>query len=210
MTTCAHRRSPFGESEIQRFKYSEALLPSLNNYTMAYHRRIITSYRVLPPKWWIIGEEPDRRSPTDRYLDRVDTFLRAAQARTGPADRNDLVSFVFANQDLAHELASRQLAYVVEERRALTQKHLRDVQWRLDELAERKPLRSRALGAHDDATLTEVERQIHQLEREKRALELDLWRETHEIRTELVKERQEREATRRRMGYLAGGPDGRS
>ena len=210
MTTCAQRRSPFGESGTQRFKYPEALLPSLNNYNMAYHHRIITTYRELPPKWRIIGEEPDPRSPTDRYLDRVDTFLRAAQARAGPGDRNDLVSFVFGNQDLEHELASRQLAYVVEERRALTQRHLRDVQWRLDELAERRPLRSRALGAYDDASLTEVERQIHQLEREKRALELDLWRDTHELRTELVKERQEREATRRRMDYLAGGPDGRS
>lgn len=176
---------------------------------MAYHHRTITSYRELPPKWRIIGEEPDRRSPTDRYLDRVDTFLRAAQARTAPSDRNDLVSFVFGNQDLEHELASRQLAYVVEERRALTWRHLRNVQWRLDELMERKPLRSRALGAYDDASLTEVERQIHQLEREKRALELDLWRDTHELRTKLVKERQEREATRRRMGCLAGGPDGR-
>jgi len=177
---------------------------------MAYHQRTITNCRDLPPKWRIIGEEADPRSPTDRYLDRVDTFLRAAKARAGSGDRNDLVSFVFGNQDMEHELASRQLAYVVEERRALTQRHLRDVQWRLDELAERKPLRSRALGAYDDASLTEVERQIHQLEREKRALELDLWRDTHEIRTELVKERQEREATRRRMGYLAGGPDGRS
>jgi len=122
-----------------------------------------------------------------------------------PAVPADLVSFVFGNQDLEHDLASQQLAYVVEERRALTQRHLRDVQWRLDELIERRPLRSRSLGAYDGASLTEVERQIHQLEREKRALELDLWRDTHELRTELVKERQEREATRRRMGYLAGG-----
>ena len=196
--------------QCERLKKAGGYQMSLNNYNMAYHHRTITSYRELPPKWRIIGEEPDPRSQTDRYLDRVDTFLREAQARAGHADRNDLVSFVFGNQDLEHELASRQLAYVVEERRTLTQRHLRDVQWRLDELAERKPLRSRALGAYDDAALTEVERQIHQLEREKRALELDLWRDTHELRTELVKERQERESTRRRMGYLAGGPDGRT
>lgn len=172
---------------------------------MKYQLRAIKSYRVLPPRWRIMSEQSDPRSSTDRYLDRVDTFLRSAQARVEPAGADDLVSFVFGSQDLEHDLASRQLAYVVEERRALTQRHLRDVQWRLDELMERRPLRSRALGAYDDASLTEVERQIHQLEREKRALELDLWRDTHELRTELMKERQEREATRRRMGYLAGG-----
>lgn len=166
-----------------------------------------TNYRVLPPKWKII-EEKDYRSPTQRYLDGVDSAMREARAHLPYAGANDVVALVFGNQAFTHELASRHLAHLVEERRALTRRHLRDVQWRLDELLERKPLRRPGLGGYDDASLTDVEREILNLEFQKRALEKDLWRETQELRTNLVQERREQETTRRRISHLAGGSYG--
>ena len=178
--------------------------------TMRIGYRTITSYRILPAKWKIVEEEPEYGSPADRYLRRVDESLRDAHRPLPYRNPDDIVSLVFANQSLKHDLTSRQLAEVIEERRALNETHLRDVKWRLDELLDRKPLRRRGPGFHDDHSLTEVERQILDLEKQKRALALTLWRDTHELRASLVEERRERYATNRRIEYLGGGDDGGS
>lgn len=172
--------------------------------------RTIASYRVLPPKWKIVGEEREYGSPADRYLRKIDESLHDAHRPIPYGGSDDIVSLVFANQSLKHELTSRQLAEVIEERRALNEKHLRDVKWRLHELLKRKPLRPRGPGFYDDHSLTEVERQILDLEKQNRALELTLWRDTHELRASLVEERRERHATNRRLDFLGGEQDGRS
>lgn len=172
---------------------------------MKFHYRTITNYRELPPKWRIVDEKKDFRRPADRYLDGVDRSLGEAQSRVSYGAGSDVVSLVFRNQMIGHEISSRQLAYVVEERRALMKRHLDEIDRRLDELRERKPFRRQGPFWIDDASLTDVERQTLMLEFQKRALELDLWRDTHELRTNLVKERQERESTHRRIGFLAGG-----
>ena len=54
-------------------------------------------------------------------------------------------------------------------------------------------------------SVSEVERQILNLEWQKRALELALWKDTHELRSNLVEERREQDSTRRRIDYLVGG-----
>jgi hypothetical protein len=171
---------------------------------MRFHYRTVTEIRELPPRWRIVEEERDYRSPTDRYLDRVDKSLQEAQSRVSNGTANDVVSLVFGNQAISHEVTSGHLAFLVAERRALTERHLNEVQWRLDELFERKPFRRQGPVFPDDASLTDVERQILMLEFQKRALELDLFRDTQELRTSLVNERRDRETTRRRIGYLAG------
>ena len=174
--------------------------------TIRLHYRTISSYRELPPRCRIIYPEEDSRSPSERYLAGVDSLLGAARARLTYANPYDLVSLVFANQAATHEVASRHLAQLIEERRALTARHLAEVQRRLDELMERRPLRPR-WRSYDDGTLTDVEREILNLEMQKRALEVTLWRDTHELRTAVVSERREQDATRRRISYLAGGSD---
>lgn len=178
--------------------------------TFRLHYQTISSYRVLPPRWKIIGEETYKTSPTERYLKQVDDLLTSTRHSTRPGDGEDLVSWVFANQAMTHEVSTRQLAGMIEERRALTQRHLEDVRWRLEELIERRPLRRRGPFARDDGEVNSIEREILNLEKEQRLLELSLWRDTQELRGELVKQRQEAEQTRRRIGYLSGGGDGRA
>ena len=97
---------------------------------------------------------------------------------------------------------------LIQERRALNEKHLAKVQWRLNEMLGRKPLRIPERASSDDFSLTEVERQILELEKQKRLLELNLRRNTHELRVSLMDERKEQEAMRRRLGYFAGGEYG--
>jgi hypothetical protein len=182
---------------------------SLESYTMTmkWHYRTISTYREIPPKWKIGGEDDDKRSPAERYLAVVDRSLEAARDRLPHAAAGDIASLVFSNQALGHEIRSRQQANTIEQRRELAARHLRDMQWRLDQLWERKPLRPRGPGFYDDHTLTEVERQILDLEKQKRALELALWKDTHELGAELVEERSEQAVTQRRFRYLAGGYD---
>lgn len=175
--------------------------------TFKIHYQTVSGYRELPPKWRIVAEERDYRSPTDRYLAQVDASLHEARGRVqvgAGGETGDIVSMVFGNQAAAHELTSRQLANLIEERRAITQRHLRDVDARLDELRERKPFRRQGPFFPDDASLTEVERQILSLEMQRRTIALELWRDTQELRTSLVDARREQDSASRRIRYLTG------
>jgi len=173
--------------------------------TQRLHYQTISNYQVLPPKWRIVEPEDSHLSPVDRYLKQVDQALSDSRPKHEYQDPDDLVSWVFADQIMAHEVSTRQLAHLIEERRALTKRHLADVQWRLDELMERRPLRIRNAFTVDDGELNDVERGILDLEKQKRSLELALWRDTQELRSTLITERREAELTRRRVSYLGGG-----
>lgn len=172
--------------------------------TIRLHYRTITEYRVLEPRCREVLPPRDDRSPTEKYLGQVDTLIDQTQSRLGPAMPDDLVSLVFANQAVTAELGTRQLAGLIEERRALTQRQIEDLQRELEELRARKPFRPRYMPG-DDGTLTEIERVILDLEKQQRALELTLWRDTQELRTTLVTQRREQDLTRRRVSYLSGG-----
>jgi hypothetical protein len=179
--------------------------------TIRLHYRTIRSYRELPPRWRYVEDLWDRNDP-ERYLGQMDQLLHDAQAKATPAwaDRSygtDLVSMVFANQTVGHEIGSRHLADLIAERRRLADKHLRDLQWRLDALLERRPLRSLhfSLAPQQEKLANELERQILDLERQKRDVQITLWRDTLELRRALLTERQENAETQKRMAYLAPG-----
>ena len=115
---------------------------------------------------------------------------------------------MFNNQAATHAASSLHLADLIVERRKQADKHLADIQWRLDEVMARKPLRLGGIGSFDDLKLTDVEKQILDLERQKRDVEVALWRDVLELRKTLVTERREYRETRNRMAYLAGGSNG--
>jgi hypothetical protein len=171
-----------------------------------YRSQPITSYRVLPPKWKIIEPEPPSAS---RYLEQADAAVREGQPELLYTASSDILSLVFDSQLRKHDLSSYQLASVIAERHALLQRHLDGIKWRLDDLMSKRPLRT--VNTLQEGKLSDVDKQILDLEKQKRALELALWKDTHELRSELMTERIEREALRRRIGYLggpAGGPHG--
>lgn len=176
--------------------------------TTHLHYRTIGSYRVLPPKWRIIEDADMQLSREQRYLKRVDQFLASAQSPMSSANPHDLVSWVIGNQVSAHEITARHQAFLIEERRELHQRQLADIGWRLEELMERRPLRLHTAFTVETGELNDVERAILDLEKQKRALEVALWRDTQELRGTVVTERQEADDTKRRMGYLTGGSNG--
>ncbi|MBI3835981.1 MAG: hypothetical protein HY287_16770 [Planctomycetes bacterium] len=99
-----------------------------------FRYRTITSYRELPPR--VIYTSPHQpKYGMEEHLDQLVEFVKRATPRT-PYDSNDVVSMVFANRMLGHELSWRQFAELIEERRAMHRKHLADVARHLEELLE--------------------------------------------------------------------------
>lgn len=167
-----------------------------------FHYRTIDGYRILPPKFREIVLPKDERSPTEKYLSQVDTLINDTQSRVAPALPDDLVSLVFGNQTVTSELGTHQLAELIQERRALADRQIKDVQERLEELRRRRPFQP--AYATGDSQLTEIERQMFDLERQQRALELALWKDTQELRATLVTQRREQDLTGRRLRHLMG------
>lgn len=167
----------------------------------------ITSYRELPARMRIIHPEGSELPPAQRYLQRIDESMRCVEKPNADTDAPpDLVSLVFANQLGEHSISSYHLAKMIVDREAMGTKQLEDIQWRFDELWKRKPLRPSGMAqSEDDGKLTDVEKQILDLEKQKHQLQVRLWRDLVDLRQSVVDERREYRATRARMGYLAGG-----
>lgn len=182
--------------------------------------RPVKEIRELPPRVRLVQPEPPEvvdLPPAQRYLRQLDRELEAYAELTPPPYASssqthpyDLVSHVFANQLADHAQQAYHLARQIVQRQELAQKHLRDIQWRLDELKDRRPIPLRGPGAGvDDGSITEVDKQILDLERQQRLTQLELWRDLADHRKDLVEARREYRSTRSRLGYLVGGDDGR-
>ena len=146
-----------------------------------------------------------------RYLQHVDDAMDEAypQRTYGGAD-TDLVGMVFANQTRTHAVGSHQLATMIVERYRLAEKHLRDIQWRLDELMPQRIVPTPyAVRVQDDRRQRDIQRQILDLENQKRDAQLTLWRDTTDLRKELSDERREYRETQSRISYLTENAYGR-
>lgn len=170
---------------------------------MRYHP-IITSYTPLPPKWRVIDPEDSMPVTPARYVGKLDESLRTLGAASMYAGGSDLLSLVFSNQAIARDVSSRQLAELITERQSLARRHLADLYEKIEEVSARRPLPLRyAVNAKDrEQQLNQLERQIADMEKQKREVQVSLWRDTLELRQSLLTERREYAETRRRMSYL--------
>lgn len=183
---------------------------SLNSdiMTIHIHYRPMKEVRELPPRIRIIEPELRNEHPVDRYLTAVDQEIQAAHAPSAYAGLGDIAATVFANQHAQHETKTRHLAKLVYERVALGNRQVQEVDEGIDKLRARIPLQPRGPGNYVDGTLNEAERRILDLEKQKRALQLTLWRDTVDLRTNLLTERVEQQAMDRRLSLLSGGAYG--
>lgn len=173
---------------------------------MPYHTPI-TEYTVLPAKCRVIYPEGHGLPPDQAYVNNVDTAMQYSSPEP-PGESSDLISLIFAHQVATAQGSSRHAARLLVERGELARRHLDDIQWRLEELLEHKPL---LRGYTHDPLLErqwmEVHRQIRDLEKQKRDVQLNLWRDTIELRQGLVKQRQDYHDLERRINMLGGGSD---
>lgn len=140
-----------------------------------------------------------------RYVGKLDESLRTLGTASMYAGGTDLLSLVFSNQAIARDVSSRQLAELITERQALARKHLEDLYEKIEEVSSRRPLPLRyAVNAKDrEQQLNQLERQLADMEKQKREVQVSLWRDTLELRQSLLTERREYAETRRRMSYLS-------
>ena len=141
------------------------------------------------------------------YLEQVDSEIDQVYGSSSQRYGADLVSTVFGNQASEHQLKSRQLASLIEERREIAERQLLDVKDSLVELNEQKPLPLRypINPQQTHQRWNQVQRQIIDLEKQKHNIEQMLWRDTLDLRQAVLNERQEYQSTKRRVAFLAGG-----
>jgi hypothetical protein len=170
--------------------------------TFRYTSNTPVTYRVLPPKMRILKPEGSIPESARDYLHQLDSEDDHAKEETGaPLDMDDtLVSLVFGNQLRQHEVNSNTLAQLILNRRRLTTKHLDDIQWRINDLMPRRGIRSQ-----DPGRLSEVEKQLIDLERQKRQVQLNEWRDLMELRRAITEERRQYHEVQARASYLVGG-----
>ena len=140
----------------------------------------------------------------ERYLKHMDDLMNQAQ----PAYTSqpfDLVSAVFGNQAAKHRLTSNHLAELIQERAALASHHKGEIRSRLTELSGALSIARMLKLPDSDRRINNVERMIVDLEKQERDTELNLWKDTLELRTNLLEARTQYHATSRRMNFLAGG-----
>ncbi len=137
------------------------------------------------------------------YLQRVDRMLENIRQ---PYEKEtfDIPSTVFANQTAEHALNSYHLAGLIQHRREMAKKHLADIKFRLDDLLDDKSITKMLNLASDSNKLTNIERQILDLEKQQRDIQCSLWKDTLELQSSLLQERSEYQATKRRARFLGG------
>lgn len=176
----------------------------------SFHYRRITSYRELPPRIRVIYPEGCDLPPARRYLHEHDRAMEQFERLQRPAEEatDDLATHVFGAQLARQATHSYHLAQLLTERQQIADRQLSEIQQRIEQLKERKPLRVQGPGIVDDGKFMDVEKQIFDLERQQRMLKVELWRDLLETRKALAQSRAEHRASRSRMDYLTGGDVG--
>lgn len=184
----------------------------LKSYTMYAKINEFKPYQDYKTVWSYSQPEesyrqPKSNDPTEQYLHYVDEILQRSQPAAAENTFN-LVSLVFANQTAQHSLSSGQFAHLIQERRRLAEIHKANIKFRLDDLISAKSIAKMFDPQGEGKRLTNVERQILDLDKQERDIQTSLWKDTLELRTKLLEERSLYHATARRIQMLRGGAYG--
>ena len=141
--------------------------------------------------------------PAADYLQRVDQMIEDIRQ---PYDQQtfDIPSAVFANQAAEHALSSYHLADVIQQRREMAKKHMADIKFRLNDLIEERSISKMINASTNTRKAINIERQILDLEKQQRDIQNRLWKDTLDLQGNLLQERSEYLATKRRSRFLGG------
>jgi hypothetical protein len=115
-----------------------------------------------------------------------------------------LAEQVFGSQARQQKIGLGHLANVLHERAALHQRHLRDIDWRLDECKDRLSVLKMQFPLEGGRPQQHLEKLILELERQWHEEEISFWKDTAEIRQQLFDSAAIYSATRRRKDMLWG------
>ena len=160
------------------------------------------TWRYLPP-----AIQPYRADPINAYLDHLDKLmegLKIYDQDNKQAGSDDIIDIVFANQSAQHRIQSTHLASLIVERKKLAEVHEKELDSRLMEFSGARSL-ARMLNPPDGGRrMASIERQILDMEKQKRDVRLRLWKDTLQLRDKLLTERNEYTASGRRIKLLSG------
>lgn len=160
----------------------------------------------------LMGRSEPGRSASS-YLDQLTHYLdppsQSAYARGEQADKGeDVVSAILNRQIARRALASSQLVELIQERRKMAQKHIADIDFRLEDVRSQLSILSMIHGPLAHKETGTVERRLLDLERQKRQVQRQLWQDTAELEQNLLEQRSDYVTAKRRMEMLQGGSDG--
>lgn len=160
----------------------------------------------------------DNRQPTDQPTDPLVSWPKGIYARQfkrdteviheslSPPDHapGDLAAEVFGRQLRGEKLSTRHLASVLYERAGLYARHVGDIDHRLNKV-QNELFRLQTIAPYDlDRDRLALERLLTQLESDRRQAELDFWKDTRDIRHELLERTQSYQASKHRADLLIG------
>jgi len=114
----------------------------------------------------------------------------------------NMADHVFGHQALFEKLGLKQLIKLLQERYQMHTRHMADIRRRNMQCQEQ------LCGARWNAKMDggkralNLERMLHELEAKERQAELDFWKDTNELRQNILEKAGEYAATRRRAGWL--------
>ena len=175
---------------------------TLNHYGAGKRSRIFLNHAA--------STRTDYSQTSDTYLEQLDEMFSAAEESAGYTPysaSSDLVSLVFSGQRASSAVTSQQLSDLVLERRTLNERHLKDVEKRLEEAIAKRPLPIKypADPQGHAQQWNQAQKLVLDLERQQRDLQVTLWRDLLDLRKALLEERREHRALNRRMQFLGGG-----
>jgi len=131
-------------------------------------------------------------------------LLREALTPYKLLESSTVAEQVFGTQARQQKLGLKHLANIFYERALLDAKHLKEIDRRLMNCHEKLSIFKMHFPVDAGRTQQNLERLVVQLEEERRAEEINFWKDTTEIRQKLFEDAGAYSATRRRRDMLYG------
>jgi len=191
----------------------EFLILLLKSYKMIYNNTPEIRNLYSQDSWY----SPDRPEkpfydsllqwPSNGYFERLkpDTYLLKETLHSYPSPETSTVAEqVFGSQARQQKISLRHLANILYERSFLHAKHLREIDRRLMDSHEKLSILKMHFPVDFGRTGQNLERLIIQLEEDRRAEEINFWKDSTEIRQKLFEDAAVYSATKHRKDILYG------
>ena len=131
-----------------------------------------------------------------------DKIILAEMLEPRPNAYTNMADHVFGHQTLSEKLGLKQLVKLLQERYQMHTRHMAEIRHRNMQCQEH--LSGARWNARMDGgkRALNLERMLHELEAKERQGELDFWKDTNELRQNILEKAAEYAATRRRASWL--------
>jgi len=144
--------------------------------------------------------------PSNSYFDRLkpDSYLLKETLQPYNPETLTVAEQVFGSQARQQKIGLRHLANILYERSLLHAKHLKEIDSRLMDSHEKLSILKMHFPVDFGRTGQNLERLIIQLEEDRRAEEINFWKDSTEIRQKLFEDAAVYSATKHRKDILYG------